>query len=182
MNETLEKVNLYHAINDIALKGEVVVFGSDFMADFPFYELSQKYVFSAALYNRSIRGLTLAEGEQALKDCVLDIKPSKIFFALGENDLQNPSALVHYRRILDRTHKELPHADLYLLPVPGTSAAAQQFNLKLHQLCQEEKVDFLPVNYDMCSGHPQYGKIFKKLSAFFRTGRIGFAEAFALAN
>ena len=180
MSELFEKVNMYHTINDITLKGEVVIFGSTFMADFPFYELSQKYVFSTALYNRSIRGLSLAQAEQALKDCVLDIKPSKIFFALGEHDLEEPQAIDIYQRIIERTKKDLPRTSIYLLSVPG--AAAESFNLQLEQLAEALGIKWLAVSYDLLQGHPQYSKIFKKLTVFFRSSPLDLMDAFALAN
>ena len=81
--EIQEKTAMFHAVNDITLRGEIVVFGSTFMANFPFYELSQKYMMTNAVYNRSIEGLTLAEAEEILQECVLEIKPGKVFLALG---------------------------------------------------------------------------------------------------
>ena len=73
--EVREKINMFRIYNDIALKNEIVVYGSTYAAEFPFYELSQKYIMSHAIYNRSIEGLTLEEAEEGLTACVLEIKP-----------------------------------------------------------------------------------------------------------
>ena len=54
--------NAMIGINDLTLKGEIVVFGSTYMANFPLYELINKYHFENAIYNRSIIGLTTSEG------------------------------------------------------------------------------------------------------------------------
>ncbi len=79
--EIVEKSKAYKVFNDITLKNEIVIFGSSFAAKFPFYELSQKYYLSNAIYNRSIKDLTLPDAEKILSDCVLAVKPSKIFLA-----------------------------------------------------------------------------------------------------
>ena len=112
-----KKIRMYESVNDVTLKGEIVVFGSSFTANFPFYELAQKYVLSYAVYNRSIDGMTLAEAEQGLDVCVLNVKPYKIFLALGECDLDNLSAMTVYRRILAKIALKLPNAKVYVLPV-----------------------------------------------------------------
>ena len=182
MNDVLEKVNLYRTINDITLQGEVVIFGADFMADFPFYELSQKYLFSAALYNRSLHGLTLPLADRYLKECVLDIHPSKVFFALGENDLEDPNAMERYRKLIMRTQRALPRASLYLLPVPETTPAAKKFNIELLRLGTELELNCPSLCYDTKANLPQYSKIFKKLTVLFRSGNLDLTEVFALAN
>ena len=182
MNDVLEKVNLYRTINNITLQGEVVIFGSDFMADFPFYELSQKYLFSAALYNRSLHGLTLPLADRYLKECVLDIHPGKVFFALGENDLEDPNAMERYRKLIMRTQKALPHTRLYLLPVPETTPAAKKFNLELLRLATGLGLTCPSLCYGAETTHPPYSKIFKKLTVLFRSGNLDLTEVFALAN
>jgi len=182
MNDVLEKVNLYRTINDITLQGEVVIFGADFMADFPFYELSQKYLFSAALYNRSLHGLTLPLADRYLKECVLDIHPSKVFFALGENDLEDPNAMERYRKLIMRTQRALPHTRLYLLPVPETTPAAKKFNLELLRLATGLGLTCPSLCYETEATHPPYSKIFKKLTVLFRSGNLDLTEVFALAN
>ena len=69
-------------INDLMLKGEIVVFGSTYMANFPLYEFINKYHFENAIYNRSIAGLTTSEALEIVQDCIISINPAKIFIAL----------------------------------------------------------------------------------------------------
>ena len=91
-----EKANAYKGINEIALKGEIVIFGSSYMANFPFYELINKFHLDSAVYNRSIDGMTAAEAEELLRSCVLEIAPRKIFLQLGEADGSKAEVLHHY--------------------------------------------------------------------------------------
>ena len=176
--EFQNKIRMYESVNDVALKGEIVVFGSTFTANFPFYELSQKYVLSYAIYNRSIEGLTLSEAEEGLDVCVLQVKPSKIFLDLGEKDLENSSAFAVYQRIIMKIKAKLPETGVYLLPVRGDGA--EKFNLGLRTLAEKTESKFLPL--DLSDGKIVYGKIFKEMSRFFRKNPLSFCEAFALAS
>lgn len=182
--ELQDRVAMYHAVNDITMRGEIVVFGSTFMADFPFYELSQKYVLNNALYNRSVKGLTLAEAEEVLDECVLEIRPSKIFLALGEADLDNPAAMMTYGRIIRKIKAKLPASRLYLLPIQenGNDKGRYAFNCELRALAERESVTFLDVPQGNFSIGSTYEKIFKKLNCFFRGNRVSFAEAFSYAD
>ena len=120
MNQSISEIlQEIKSLNDITLKGEIVIFGSDYMADFPFYELINHYQIENAVYNRSIAGLTLADAAQALQDCVLAIKPAKIFLAFGEHDAENPDAFTRYKGILHCLRTELPAAKLHVIGLPG---------------------------------------------------------------
>ena len=182
--EIREKAKMYHAINDITLHGEIVIFGSTFMADYPFYELSKKYLLSSAVYNRSIRELTLEDADEILSECVLELKPSKIFLALGEMDVDSPSAITTYGKILKKIQTRLPLAKIYLLPVenPKNAPTVSAFNEKLHALCRRTGVTFLEVPDTNSSSVALYEKLFKRLHCFFRDNRLTFAEAFSLAE
>ena len=65
----IDKIHMFQYYNLITMKGEIVIYGSTFMANFPFYELIQNQLFSNAIYNRSIEGLTLADAELGLQSC-----------------------------------------------------------------------------------------------------------------
>ena len=182
--EALEKAAMYHAINDITLHGEIVIFGSTFMANFPFYELSKKYLLSNAVYNRSIRDLTLEEADEILSECVLELKPSKIFLALGEKDVNSPSAVTVYGKIIKKIQTKLPTAKVYVLPVENHEniPTVSEFNHKLRELCNRADVTFLDVPNQNSSPVLLYEKLFKRLHCFFRDKHLTFAEAFALAD
>jgi len=46
--------NCMIGVNDLILKGEIVIFGSTYITYFPLYEFVNKYHFDNAIYNRSI--------------------------------------------------------------------------------------------------------------------------------
>lgn len=184
--ELQEKVTMFQTMNDVVLRGEIVVFGSSFMANFPFYELSQKYVMSNAVYNRSVEDLTLAEAEEYLGVCVLDIKPTKIFLALGEKDLRNPAALTIYNRILGKIKNKLPRSKIFLLPVQADEFTQDEnvrgaFNQSLRALAERTETVFLDATPKATDKNP-YEKMFKRLHCFFRNNRLNFADAFAYAD
>lgn len=165
----LEKSKMYKVCNDIALKNEIVIFGSTYAANFPFYELSQKYFFNNAIYNRSIEGLTLDEADSILEDCVLNVKPSKIFISLGECDDVSQLTLKTYEDILLKIKSCLPGTQIYVMSVCGNNG----FNKILENLCHKTDVKFIKINYNK-----SYEYVFKKLVCFFRKGNITYCEAF----
>lgn len=181
--ELREKASMFHAINEITMHGEIVVFGSSFMANFPFYELSKKYVMENAVYNRSINDLTVEEAESVLNECVLDIQPSKVFLALGETDENCATALAAYARILKKIKAKLPKTKIYVLPVfPKNGGDRYEFNEKLKELTTQQNATFLSAFSTLTGTDVPYSKLFKQLNRFFRGNRINFAQAFAYAD
>lgn len=180
--EIQEKLNMFKVYNDITLKNEIVIFGSTYTAGFPFYELSQKYMFTNAIYNRSIKNLTLEEADQCLTDCVLAIKPSKLFLSLGENDIDNSDAIEIYRNMINKIKEKLPYSTLYIMPVHSDITGAKEFNISLSKLCHEKGINYLNINYSPLDGEFSYNRIFKQLTCFFRKTPISFADAFSMGN
>ncbi len=183
-NELLEKINMFRTYNPITLRNEIVVYGSTYTAEFPFYELSKKYVLNHAIYNRSIAGLTLADAERYLQDCVLEVAPSSVFLSLGETDLETPDALAIYRRILCRIRAALPNTRQYVLSVRSAETGEQvsEFNERLHRLCRETDVGYLDIRgIDTADCHA-YRKVFKRMITFAKNGNITFADAMLYAE
>ena len=175
MNSSIyEKINAYKGINEIALKGEIVIFGSTYMSNFPFYELANRCHLEHAIYNRSISGLTAKDAEASLAPCVLDIAPQKVFLQLGEADSNIADVFLHCSAILERIRKKLPHTKVYFIGLPDV----EELNQKLLSLCDNRHVFFI-------SFAPQlngYTAQFKQLAPFFRDKPINFSEAFSMAD
>lgn len=180
--EIQEKLNMFKVYNDITLKNEIVIFGSTYTAGFPFYELSRKYMFSNAIYNRSINNLTLAEAGECLSDCVLAIKPSKLFLSLGECDIDNSNAINLYINIINKIKEKLPCSTLYIMPIQGNISGAKQFNNSLRDLCKNSGINYLDLKYSTPDEDCSYNAIFKQMSGFFRKTPITFAEAFSVGT
>ena len=181
-NEISKKVNMYRAINDMAIKGEIVIFGSTFAANFPFYEMSQDYVMSNAIYNRSIPELTLRDALDVVQSCVIDLKPEKVFLCFGDCENDFSTALTEYRKLIYKLKEKLPYCKIYVLSVKDTVFGATDFNQKLTQLAERENVKFLQVHYSANDDLSQYKKVFKELSCFFRNAAIDFSGAFMMAS
>ncbi len=173
------KANSFKATNEIVLKGEIVVFGSTYTANFPFYELVNKYKLENAVYNRSIEDLTLEEGYELLKDCVFAVQPKKIFLAFSERDASASFAFPLYEKIVRKIRAELPSATLYLICLPEDS---KEFHKKIQSLCNEKKAVSILLANDAPSQQNLYKIQFKQLACFFRTNAIDFSEAFLMAN
>lgn len=181
--ELQEKAAMFQAVNEITMRGEIVVFGSSFMANFPFYELSKKYVLENAVYNRSINDLTVTEAESVLNECVLNIKPGKVFLALGETEEKESAALAAYARILKKIKAKLPQTQIYILPVISKNEdSVYEFNEKLRTLSEQQNARFLSVLSSLSCTDSVYEKLFKQLHRFFRSNHLNFAQAFALAH
>ena len=178
MKNTLKtKLDTFKVFNELSLKGEIVIFGSDYMANFPFYDLINRTSLESAVYNRSIENMTLKDAEEALKTCVLDLCPDKIFLQLGEHEYMHDGAEETYVAIIDAIKLRLPKAKIYIVSLPFK--AAERFNRRLATIADRKHIYYISLtNFDEGS----YKKQFNQLSCFFRSNRIDMVEAFALSS
>lgn len=176
-SEVLKKSEAHKVFNDIVLKNEIVIFGSTYMAEFPFYELEHKYLLSNAIYNRSITSLTTEEALEILDFSVFGARPAKIFYALGECDISYDDSFIStYEDILKKTKKVLPQSKIYVLSVPSDDEKTN-VNHRLSALCKSLDAEFIPINYKS-----SYSSLFRRLSPFFRSKALTFLEAFKMAE
>lgn len=174
--------NAMIGINDLALKGEIVVFGSTYMANFPLYELINKYHFENAIYNRSIAGLTTSEALEIVQDCIISISPSTIFIALGEEDENNIDAIIQYNQIVKLIHSALPKSKIYLICLQGNTPYVDRFNANILSLCDNKKIYNIRLNSFSSTDTNTYKMQFKQLCCYFRDKPLSMAEAFTMAN
>ena len=170
------KKEMFKVFNDIILSGEIVIFGTAFFETYPIYELSKKYLMSNAIYNRSISGMTLDEAKEILDDCVISAKPSKVFLALGEHDTPCEKTVSYYKSIIKKCSDALPNSKMYVLSVPFAGKAGMEYNSILKSICENSKAEYIEIDYER-----SFEAIFKRLTLFFRDGKIDMCEAFNLA-
>lgn len=181
MKESLERtVKEIKAINDITLKNEIVVFGSSYMKNFPFYELVNKCKLENAVYNRSIEDLTLYDALEVLQDCVLDIHPSKVFLCFGEKEYENLKSVDIYKEIVCKIRKTLPKTKIYLIELPEEKLNV--FNEKVRAICDNKNVVSIKLTAKNTTAVGVYKEQFKQLSCFFRDKLITLTEIFAVAS
>ena len=174
--------NAMIGINDLTLKGEIVVFGSTYMANFPLYELINKYHFENAIYNRSIAGLTTSEALEIVQDCVISLSPAKIFIALGEEDENNIDAIKQYNQIIKRVQSALPKSKIYLIGLQGNTPYVERFNANILSLCDNKKIWNIRFISSSSTEVNTYKAQFKQLSCFFCDKPLTMGQAFAMAN
>ena len=176
----LRKADAVKGLNEFALRGEIVIFGSTYMANFPFYELAKKSRLENAIYNRSIEGMTLAEAKELLEVCVFPLRPSKLFLAFGEEEHgEIGKSVKSYEEIVQKIRERLPLTKLYL--VCGDMQAQKDLNEALAPLCDGKCVRTILLPAQNSCKRIEYRQRFEILSSFFRDGRITMSDAFAMA-
>ena len=176
----LKKANAVRGLNEFALRGEIVIFGSTYMANFPFYELAKKSRLENAIYNRSIEGMTLAEAKELLEICVFPLRPAKLFLAFGEEEIEEMGeAIESYGEIVQKIRERLPLTKLYL--VCDDTQVQKALNEALELLCDGKWVRRIVLPAQNPCKKIEYRQRFKMLSSFFRDGRITMSDAFAMA-
>ena len=181
-SSVLERANAYIGLNAIALKGEIVVYGSSYMANFPFYELINRCHLENAVYNRSIDGMTSDEAEELLEQCVIQLAPKKIFLQLGEADSSADDVIRYNQMILRTIRTKLPESKVYLLGQSSGNRNERRINEALKMFCDNIHVFFIPFMDPVQDLREQYFGYFKQLVMYFRDHPIGFSDAFVMSQ
>lgn len=176
------KADAMKKINDLLLPEEIVIFGSTYMSEFPIYELTNKCNLENAVYNRSIKGLTVKEAMELLDDCVVDIHPSKAFISLGEEDESNPNAASEYACLVSKMRQKLPNTMVYLIALTQSGSFAENFNKTILSLCDNKNVKYIDLVKKAPSENALVKAQFKQISCFFRAKPISMSDAFCLAR
>lgn len=172
MNEIFKKtLDKYEKLNNFVLKGQLLFFGSTYLESFPLEELKQDFSLDRVIYNRSIQGLTVDDAIEVLETCVFELMPSKLFIALGEEDIKasdynEKTFLEKYALLLEQVKREIPACKIYVL--------SPEYNFALKTLAQEKHVYYIDLTANTA---PDYVSAFRKIKTFFHDGNICFSEA-----
>lgn len=180
--ELMAKVNAIKGINDLSMKGEIVVFGSTYMSKFPLYELVNKCQLENAVYNRSFEGLTIDEALAILNVCVLDIKPKKVFLSLGEEDRNDKDAITKYNQLIRKIRRALPDTKIYLITLTGSDEYSMLFNNNIRQLCADKQIKYIDFVATKLSEAALIKARFKQLICFFRNQPLNMSDAYTVAH
>lgn len=173
--EKEDKVRKYKVLNAYARKGQTVMAGSSLMEFFPVNELQQTLERQTIIYNRGIAGYVTRELLGAMKECIFELEPAKLFINIGTNDISSADGeyeleklLANYNEILTQIGARLPECKVYVMayyPVnakadfPGmdqaakdsyfrtrTNASLLEANRAVEQLAGKHGYEFINVN------------------------------------
>lgn len=173
--ETLEN---FRELNRKAKKGGIVFFGTDWLADMPIGEIARENGLETAVYNRSVSGAYLKDGEGCIDVCVTDLKPCKVFINMGENDVKsenfNEDEFLEKYEWLLYTINARCKCDIYVLSLFNDQNGI--LNRKLKSLAENYGCEYIDIS--MCE--KSHLSFFSRIRFFMRTRPITFFEAMTM--
>ncbi len=185
MNTFSKELSRFSQMNEVSSTNGVVFFGSTSFNEMPLAELSRDYDLEEKVYNRSISGLTIADVDPVLDDCVLNLSPKKVFISIGEEDVEKEGFnekefLAKYEWMLYSIHDKCD-AQIYIVSVLSRMAIASRINERLSKLAKETGCTYIDAASALYYEKPDM-MIFEDLKPYIRNHNITFAEAMKMAN
>ena len=172
----------FHEINQNAIPGGVVFWGSTFLSDIPVMELARDYDLEMPVYNRSVAGMKVADMEKRIEDCVSELSPSKVVLCVGEEEVkddrfQEKAFLSSYEWILYELHRKTG-AEIVILPVQSEHFNALKANEGLKKLAENYGCRYV----ESAAFYPGRGmaRFFKSVMPVLRSHPLSFFEAMNL--
>ena len=176
--KNFEEIKKYEDLNNISKKGGAVFFGGSYLSTIPICELVRDWGLDMPVHNRSIKGLTIDEAQNALNTCIFSLKPQKVFLNIGDCDILNKTKtddfIAKYEWLLYTLHINCK-CRIYVLSVVSTSPRTNEINSRLKQLCETHKCEFIDMNE---LNEPR--KFFDKIRFYMRSYPITFSEAMSV--
>lgn len=149
----IEVLNKFRQINKLAAPDGIVFVGSDYFASLPLGELATAFRLDEKLYNRSVSGATVKDVCKMIDECVLDLRPSKVFFNFGDAEIREgvdiEEFIASYEWLLYTIHNKCD-AEIYVVSVTAQSELAIEMNLALSRLCGELGCKFIDISSALC--------------------------------
>lgn len=144
-----QEIKRYQALNSLAEKGGIVIFGGKEDKSIPLCELRQAFTIESNLYNRSLNGLSVKDAISAYDDCVAPLCPETVMLHLGEADLDLCSEgkeefEKQYRALLAHIRAQNKTCKLVIIAQRNYENAADiaEFNRTLRKIAEEEGCEF----------------------------------------
>ena len=171
---------LFHEINAAAQPGGIVLVGSGTVAHLPLTELAQDCLMETPVHNRSIDGLTVEAAGQMLDECVVELKPAKVIFALGAEEAASDgfdlkAFIDQYEWLLYTVNSQL-HCRIYVASVLSDAPHTQEMNAALKKLAKNTGCQFVDMAAGKGCDRPML-KAFDILRSNVRERPITFMEA-----
>ncbi len=174
------KIARFVEMNRISKKGEVVFFGSSYLADMNVAELAENNNMDVMIYNRSFQKLTLDDTDAVLTPCVYPLQPSKLFVNIGEEDLStfahDKEAFVSkYEWMLLNIHRNCKNCSIYIVSINSQKNNVKEMNETLESISDETGCSFIEINTGL--NHKTEISVFNKLKPYIRNFPISFTDA-----
>jgi len=169
----INNLDEYKLLNKKAEKHSVVFFGADWLYDIPVAELARDNGIDTAVYNRSLRGLSLKDSEKIIDECICDLSPDKVFINIGENDISDSFDADEFAEKFEwllYTVNAKCRCRIYILSIVNDSQGANEIIKKIAEKYGCEYIDIR----NCCKSAVEF---FAKIRFFLRQHRITFCEA-----
>ncbi len=114
-----DKVLHYRELNKTVIHGQTVFAGSSLMEQFPIEKFISENKENVVIYNRGIGGYTSEDLLYTVNECILDLKPSRLFINIGTNDLSLDRPVSDmtekYEEIILKVTKAFPDIKIYFM-------------------------------------------------------------------
>ncbi len=185
MYNKFAELDLYKGLNKIAKSNCTVLFGTDRFKNIPVSELSAGFEMDIPIYNRSLKNANIDECENALKECIYELNPCKIFLNIGEVDIEAvdfnfESFITKYEWLLYSVHSNCK-GKIYIVSVLSSNPKSVLLNKRLEEISDNSGCCFIDISSVENSTFPEI-KIFDILKTFIRNREITMTEAFLTAG
>lgn len=148
----MTEIKKYSALNELAKKGGIVIFGGKEDKNIPLCELKQAFELDSNFYNRSFENISITKAYELYKSCVAPLEPDTVLLHMGENDLalfnESPDKFISiYRELIGEIksdNKKCRIAIVSLKNYEGDIIKAR-LNEQLKYLADSERCEFADI-------------------------------------
>ncbi len=140
-----EKVEAFREKNKTVKLGQTVFAGSSLMEQFPIEKFVEEDGLSVTVHNRGIGGYITDDLLYTLDECILALKPARLFINIGTNDLSMDKPISdmtdNYTEIIKRVTEALPDIEIiFMAYYPGNPEVASERMKQVLAIRTNEKI------------------------------------------
>lgn len=185
MKDTTMFGNVFMQLDSVIGSVSSVLFGSTNLAKLPVSELVHFFGLNLSVCNRSIDGLSPSAALTCLNECVLMLKPRKVFLGFGDELTDfSESSVTSYIKAYEELINQIASAhdcEIYILSPIGTSSELLDLSARFRKMAIDSGCNYLDISECLHSDHPMLS-LFKRLGHYIRDSRISFTDAMDLAT
>lgn len=171
------ELNKFRSVNRVATPGGIAFVGSDFFAQLPFFELAQAFRIDEKIYNRSLKGATVASVCENIEEFILGLCPSKVFLNLGDieaSEGMDANEFIESFEWLLCSIQNRCAADIYVVSISAKSELHEKYDIALKKLCSDCGCRFIDATPSFNGLKPEID-VFKALKLYLHD-KLDFTE------